>query len=514
MFDQFRYNLKHNRKSVVKNVTAWLIFGAIILVFVFWGMTPRNQSVAAGGAAATVNDANISLLEFNDAMERMRRDPRFEQLQSLGADAGRQILQQQALNQLIEGEVLHQATDDARIWTTDAEVRSILMGVPAFQENGRFSATLYHDYLTNNRKNASEVEDEIRREQSVRLTVTLFNAALKPLKLETDRQAELAKMRAEIEYVALPTDNLVLPETISAADEKTFVATAGNSAKIKDYFDSHKQEFSQPDRVKVRHILIRAKAGDADSERKALAKIEELAKRAKTEDFAKLASDNSEDPGSKAKGGLIDYFAKGKMVPQFEEAAFSTPVNSISAPVKTDYGYHLIQVLDKKPATSRTLEEVQDDIAGTLIAKDRSRTAVEALDESLKKGDTKAVMAFVADHKLKWEDTGPFSIETENIPKIGPNEELMRTAFELTPEKPLAPSLVREGTRALIVRYKAAPPVKAEDMKGKEDMMLEMAANRRSEDALRKWIDGLRKSARISTNAQVFGKGAPQSDTD
>src|ERR1700722_15977540 len=143
MFDQLMFNLKHNRKSVVKRATAWFIFGAIILVFVFWGLNKQNQGVATGGAAITINDSIVSLYEFNEAMERARHDPRFEQLQALGGDAGRQILQQQVASQLIETSLLVQAADKARIWTTDAEVRDILMGVPIFQQDGKFSPVLY-----------------------------------------------------------------------------------------------------------------------------------------------------------------------------------------------------------------------------------------------------------------------------------------------------------------------------------------------------------------------------------
>lgn len=513
MFEQLKYNLKHNRRSTIKTGTAWFIFGAIILVFIFWGMNPRNQGVASGGAAVTVNEQNISLVQYSEIMERLRRDPRFEQLQALGGDAGRQILQQQALSQLVEIELIRQATEKAHVLTSDAEVRDVIVGIPAFQENGQFKRELYKGYVDSVRKTPSEFEEEIRREQSLRRTVQLFAASMKPLKLEAEKEKSLSAMKANVEFASVPTETLVIAETIPQAEIKAFMAAAGNDAKVKDYYNSHKADFSSPEKVKVRHILIRAKAGDADAEKKALAKIEEIEKRAKKEDFAKLAAEFSEDPGSKSKGGLIDYFSRGKMVPEFEQAAFTQKPNELGKPVKTEYGYHLIQVLDKKAAVNRTEADVSEEIAGILIAKDKSKVAVEKLQEALKKGDEAAVKAFVTEHKLKWEETGAFDIQTENVPKIGPNEEVVRTAFRLTPEKPLADALMREGGRALIVRYKAVPADKKDEKKDdKSELVAEMKGNRRSEEVIRKWVDDLRKSARIAPNPQLFAKQQPIED--
>lgn len=511
MFETLKYDLKHNRRNAMRNITAWAIFGAIILVFVFWGMNPRSQGVATGGAAATVNDATISMAQMMDMMERLRRDPRYEQLQSLGGDAARQFLQSQALGQLVEIELARQGTEKERIWTSDEEVRDVITGVPFFQENGLFKRELYLSYLTNSRKTPSEFEDEIRRGQSISRAERVFAAAMKPLPLETEKEKALKSMKANLEFASFMTESVVIPETLPQAEVKTFAAQAGNDAKIKSYFDSHKQDFSSPEKVKARHILIRAKAGDSAAEQKALAKIQDLEKRAKGpkgEDFAKLANQNSEDPGSKSKGGLLDFFSRGRMVPEFENAAFQMKPGEVSAPVKTEYGYHLIQLLEKKPALNRNLEDVREEIAAVLIAKEKSRVDVEALQEALKKGDQAAVSAFVTSHKLKWEETGPFAVNADSVPKIGANDEALQTAFQLNAEKPLAKQLIREGGRAFIVKYKPAGEKSAEKSDDSSIAMTELMASRRGEESLRKWLDAMRKSSRISTNAQVGREAA------
>lgn len=507
MFESLKYNLKHNRRSVMKNATAWLIFGAIILVFVFWGLTPSSQSISQGGAVATVNDTAISQAQFFETMERMERDPRFQQFQGLGADVGRQLLQSQAIGQLIEMELIRQATDKEHIWTSDAEVRDVITGISAFHEEGRFKREYYMNYLASVRKMPAEFEEEIRRDQSLSRAVRIFSAGLSPLGIEKEKMKSLRKIRANLEFVSIPTETLVIPETIPQADIKSFLVQPEAEAKVAGYYESHRQEFATPEQVKVRHILIRINPEDPESEKKALAKIEDLAKKADARNFAQLAKQHSEDPGSKTNGGLIDFFARGRMVPEFENAAFSmAKANEISRPVKTDYGYHLIQFLEKRAAKSPTLDDLREEIASILLSKERSQSELSALQEALKNGDRSGIQNFVRRHKLKWEETGAFSIDADSVPKIGANDEVVRLAFQLTSEQPLPSALVREGARALLVQYKAAPQEKkADDSVELADMMLE----RRGEEALRGWVDQLRSSARISTNPAFASGGLP-----
>src|SRR5690606_11791015 len=106
--------------------------------------------------------------------------------------------------------------------------------------------------------------------------------------------------------------------------------------------------------------------------------------------------------------------------------------------------------------------------------------------------------SFVTKHKLKWQETGPFSIDSEVVPKIGANDEVIRIAFQLNSEKPLPASLVREGARSILVRYKSVPAEKKKE--ADSDEASEFLADQRGSDALRSWLMDLRKSARISTN--------------
>jgi foldase protein PrsA len=127
--------------------------------------------------------------------------------------------------------------------------------------------------------------------------------------------------------------------------------------EIKDYYDKNKESLGQREEVHARHILIKDEA-------KAKETYEKL--KANPNDFDKLAKELSEDPGSKEKGGDLGFFGKGQMVPEFEKVAFEAPINEIQAPVKSEFGYHIIQVLEKKEAKIPTFEEAKAQIEKTL----------------------------------------------------------------------------------------------------------------------------------------------------
>ena len=156
--------------------------------------------------------------------------------------------------------------------------------------------------------------------------------------------------------------------------------------EIKKYYQEHKDEFKAEESVKARHILIRVPEGaDAKAWKDAEKKAEMIRQKLlKGEDFAKLAKEYSEDPGSKNRGGDLGYFSKGRMIPEFEKAAFSLKKGEISRPVKTSFGYHIIKVEDKKAAGQLKLDEVKDEIRKRLI-QEKERKLQEEVLSRLKK---------------------------------------------------------------------------------------------------------------------------------
>ena len=134
--------------------------------------------------------------------------------------------------------------------------------------------------------------------------------------------------------------------------------------------------------MRASHILLKTEGKD---EAAVKAKAEALLKQVKGgADFAALAKKESEDDQSKAQGGDLDYFGRGRMVKEFEDAAFSLPVGQVSDVVKSSFGFHIIKVTDKKPEAKRSLDEVRQQITDQL-AFERAQTQATALADQIAK---------------------------------------------------------------------------------------------------------------------------------
>lgn len=155
--------------------------------------------------------------------------------------------------------------------------------------------------------------------------------------------------------------------------------------EVQSYYDSHPDEFIQGELVKTQHILIRtSKDASPEEQTKAMEHITEIQERLQQgESFMELAKEFSEDPGSKDKGGDLGYFGKGHMVPEFENAAFSTAIGQVSSPIKTQYGFHLIKVNDKTESMKIPFEKISQKLEETLRA-ERNHKALQDLLSELK----------------------------------------------------------------------------------------------------------------------------------
>jgi peptidyl-prolyl cis-trans isomerase C len=164
-----------------------------------------------------------------------------------------------------------------------------------------------------------------------------------------------------------------------------------SDADVKAFYDQHPESFKQPEMVRASHILIMV---PQDAKPEVVAEKKKLidaaaARVAKGEDFNKVASEVSEDPSAKQNGGDLNFFAKGQMVPEFSDAAFKLEKGKVSDPVKTQYGFHIIKVTDKKDAKTVTFDEAKEKITGYL-KEQKKRTAVNDLIASVReKADVK-----------------------------------------------------------------------------------------------------------------------------
>jgi peptidyl-prolyl cis-trans isomerase D len=191
----------------------------------------------------------------------------------------------------------------------------------------------------------------------VRKTINPSDSELQAyFKTNSAKYANAVPETRKIEYVSFDASNL-----------------PGGKPQISDadvlaYYNAHKDQYQVKEQSKVRHILIAVPAGsDAKVDAAAKAKAEDILKQIKSGgNFADLASKNSDDPGSKTQGGELGWLDPGKTVPEFDKAAFSLPVGQTSDLIKTQFGYHILQVEDKKTAHLRPLAEVKAEIVPVL----------------------------------------------------------------------------------------------------------------------------------------------------
>ncbi len=196
---------------------------------------------------------------------------------------------------------------------------------------------------------------------------------------------ELEKMGMSIESVKKDLRAQMQQRNWMEAQIKGKVADA-NDADAKEFYEKNPQHFEQPEQVRASHILFMAKA-DATPEQvtAAMKKAEAAIVRAKTEDFAKLAGELSEEPGAKERGGDLNFFPrKGMMVEPFAEAAFKLKKDEVTAePVRTQFGYHVIKATDRKAGSKQSLDDAKAKILGYLT-NEKKRAAIDMLIADLR----------------------------------------------------------------------------------------------------------------------------------
>ncbi len=243
------------------------------------------------------------------------------------------------------------------------------LSVPDFEENLR--AKMFQDELERLTLEGiivppAAVEAEYRRRnEKIKVDYIGFSAA----KLAADMKPTAQQIQ---DYFTSHAANFTIPETrdvqLIIADQAQVANTIQvNDDQIQAYYNAHRDEYRTPERVHARHILLSITNKPKDEVPRIKAQAEALDKQLKAgADFAELAKKNSQDPGSAQKGGDLGWVSRGQMVKNFEDAVFTLKPNAISDVVTTEYGFHIIQVLEKQPAHLQTLDEVKPAIITTL----------------------------------------------------------------------------------------------------------------------------------------------------
>ena len=519
MLKVFRDNLKY------LSWVLWLVIAVFILfVFVDFGGTVPGSSDAPNAAAVTVGRQKITYGEFQRAYDQFEDFYR----QSMGEQFSRELARQiglpvQVLNRLVADRVLAEEGRRMGLAITDEELRNEILR----QFGGNFTgAEEYRRILRASGLTPKGFESSLRRDLLAEKTRTVLAANLYIPDEDVERAYRDRVERAKIRYVKLAAADLaaevvVVPEelesffadnleeyriperrvvTYLSVDRQAIqVALEIGVEEVQAYYDENPGEFTRDEEVQARHILVSidpTATTDQEGRDRARSAIEDAKRRIETgTPFEVVAAEISEDPGSKNNGGDLGYFGRGAMVPPFENAAFGAELGTLVGPVETDFGFHLIEVLDKRAGGLQPLAEVEPLIRQRL-ASTRGAAATEGKARDLADRIAREGLAPPSWEQLAVEETA-VSVETtpafgrgDYVEGIGSATAFSSRAFDLPPGEVSEPLPVGGGWVILAVdsieepRYPELDEVRAEvEADAREERQLTMALARLEEAA-------------------------------
>ena len=237
-------------------------------------------------------------------------------------------------------------------------------------------------------------------------------------------------------------------------------APKASDAEIEAFYSAHQADYQVPEEVKTRHILITVpKGADAKTDAAAKAKAQALLQQIKGgASLADLAKTNSDDPGSKAQGGELPLIPTSNLDPTYAKAAMALNPGQTSDPVRSQFGYHLIQTEEKQPAHTRGLAEVHDEIAGKLSAQKFAQAQTDFANQLAAEAKSKGLDATAKAHNLQLTTTD-FIARGGNIPTLPDSASLLSAAFGAA--KGAAPQVAATGEGNAIFQVVDVQPAHA-----------------------------------------------------
>lgn len=343
-----------------------------------------------------------------------------------------------------------------KLTVSDEEVEAELLRPslpyrPVFEADGQFSREELEKFLAELGWNSEDYREEIRRHLLVRKITQKMIGGVEAPEEVVRKLFEEGQTRVDLEFLQVLIEPWRNKVSVSKEEIKAFASS--RSEELRAYYDKNEEEFGA--RIRARHLLLRIPPGASSAEE---AKAQEGLQKIQTRlqegaDFADLATEFSEDPGSAANGGDLGWFGKGEMVPEFEKAAFSLKPGEISPPVRTQFGLHLIKVEERKD--EQPFEDVANTLAEELLREEKADSeakkqaeALLAKTKKLKPGDSLEKLLTKPRKNQKEDPFAPRFQTTEdlsqaaakegNIPGLGNSPALAKEAFLLSKEKPIA----------------------------------------------------------------------------
>lgn len=376
----------------------FLLLLFIIPSFAFFGLEGYTRFKEGDNAVAKVAGNPITQQEFD--MAQREQMERFRQM--FGGQFDPKMLdtpeaRQNILEGLIAQRVIAEEAKENRLFVSDQALQQTILNIPGLTgPDGKFDVERYKSLLASQGLTPVMYEARLRQDLALQQVTNAIQATAIAPKAVANRLSDLNDQERVVQeqlfkpadYVSQVkvTDEMLkdyydknsgqfeIPEQVKAEyvvlDSEAVASQVNVSdADIKAYYEQNVQRYRDEEQRRASHILIKVDKGASEQDKAAArAKAEKLLAQARQNpgDFAKLAKEYSQDPGSAELGGDLDFFGKGMMVKSFEDAAFKLKEGEVSDVVESDFGYHIIKLTGIKPASAKSLEEVKDQIAADI----------------------------------------------------------------------------------------------------------------------------------------------------
>jgi len=437
--------------------------GLVVLSFIVLYLPNRRlngQPAASRDVVASVDGRDITVDKFRRVYLQQMQAYRSQ----FGGNMDERLLKQLGIDQrilqgLIEEEAAISEAGKLGIRASDQEVVARIQALPAFQENGHFiGETRYRQILNiqNPPIRPDEFEEQVRRGIVMEKLQGVLTDWITVNDQEVDAEFKRRNEKVKLAVVNFPADKFREATTATDAEIAAWFDSHKNDYKIPEkrkvkyalintqgmrdhqkvsaedvqkHYQDNQQQFTTPEQVRASHILFKTDGKDEAAVRK---QAEAVLARAKAgEDFAKLANEYTEEEVGKTRGGDLDFFGRGQMAKEFEEAAFALKPGQISDIVKTSFGLHIIKTTDHKPETKRPLEEVRAQIEDQLKWERAQNEAQRLADDLDKQIDDPGDFDTVGKTRgLTVGESAPFA-RTEPIAGIGMAPAVAERAFEM-----------------------------------------------------------------------------------
>lgn len=436
----------------------------------------------AGPTADVAATDNVAMVEGREITSNEFRQTYQAQIQAYrtayGGNMSEQLLRQlgvdqQILLQMVDERAALAEAERLKITVTDQEVRQAILTMPSLQENGVFiGEQRYRQLLAAQRPplttaefensvrssllvdrlraavtgwlsvSDTELENEYRRRnEKVKLSMVTFPfESFRPDVTATDQEVS-AYFETHPEDFRIPEKRKVKYLLIDAqAMQATAVVPA---SEIERAYNDNFEQYTTPEEIRASHILFRTEGKDEEAVR---ATAEDVLRQVRDgADFGALARQYSDDEATAKNGGDLDFFQRGRMVPEFDQAAFALEPGQVSDLVRTQYGFHIIKVTEKKPGTTRPLEEVRDELTQRLSAEIAESQASSLAQRLAPQIATAADLETAgATEGLTVQESELFA-RTEPILGIGPAPEVAARAFTLSEGEVAGPLTTSRG---------------------------------------------------------------------